>query len=77
MKRDAFSRLSIFNARLAKYSLLAGLETLGLLDCNKYFVSFSGMVANYIVKQFYIICYFNLSALVLNTLSRSTFSTTT
>ena len=41
MKQSTYQRLTEVNAVFARYNMLAGVENLGLADCNKYYVSFT------------------------------------
>ena len=40
MKLSTQERLCYVNSVLSKHNILAGVENLGLADCNKYYVSF-------------------------------------
>ena len=40
MKASVYNRLFKVNATFIKYNILAGIENLGMADCNKYYVSF-------------------------------------
>lgn len=40
MKLTTYRRLAFVNSKLTRYNMLASIENLGLIDCNKYYVSF-------------------------------------
>ena len=40
MKASVYSQLFKVNTTFIKYNILAGIENLGMADCNKYYVSF-------------------------------------
>jgi len=39
MKLSTYRRLAFVNSKLTRYNMLASIENLGLIDCNKYYVS--------------------------------------
>ena len=40
MKNSMYKRFAKVNTTFIKYNILAGIENLGVADCNKYYVSF-------------------------------------
>ena len=40
MKASVYNQLFKVNTTFIKYNILAGIENLGMADCNKYYVSF-------------------------------------
>ena len=51
MKERTNKRLARVNHVFSKYNVLAGVENLGLVDCNKYYVSFGLSARVYEAKE--------------------------